>query len=354
MAHHSQCCMFPIKLFCPRSSNLSIYHHEPIQISPRRVLKKDPTVSNKAAINLAIAGLVATRNVRHADGCKRLSKSSDLYKHVIALLHLIGVKITYDALMKRVSRVLVEKNITEIRLTNTSESSVVSSLSPHRQAENLLTSENTAKKTSHDNQSHKTPELKSSAGGWPKGSSKAKKKQDKENEYTCIDSIVLEYSIKHNASTSVEGKVEYGYLKRLIDEKKKEFGIDTAKKKDEKTSKQRALNSKLVSAVAALRAKWGHEKTHFFQQCNKNECGAYLQYKKQPNYKAMPKDLLGQKQHSVEWIGWPSPTSSPYQSDKEENYDADAVEGLLGIANTDLISMDRLEEVEDEGGYSQG
>jgi hypothetical protein len=36
----------------------------------------------------------------------------------------------------------------------------------------------------------------------------------------------LEYSIKHNASKSVEGKVEYGYLKRLIDEKKKEFDIN--------------------------------------------------------------------------------------------------------------------------------
>jgi hypothetical protein len=128
--------------------------------------------------------------------------------------------------MKRVSRASVKKNITEIRLTNTSESSVVSSLSPHGQADNSLTSENTAKKASQDNQSHKTPELKSSAGGWPKGSSKAKKKQDKENKYKCIDSIVLEYSIKHNASKSVEGKVEYGYLKRLIDEKKKEFGIN--------------------------------------------------------------------------------------------------------------------------------
>jgi hypothetical protein len=40
--------------------------------------------------------------------------------------------------------------------------------------------------------------------------------------------------------------------------------IETAKNKDEKTSKRRALTSKLVSAVTALRAKWGHKKTHFF------------------------------------------------------------------------------------------
>jgi hypothetical protein len=67
----------------------------------------------------------------------------------------------------------------------------------------------------------------------------------------------------------------------------------------------------------------------------------------------MPKDLPGRRQRCVEWIDWPSPTSSPYQSDKEDNFDADAVEGLLEIATTDLISMDRLEEVEVEGGVDE-
>ncbi len=38
--------------------------------------------------------------------------------------------------------------------------------------------------------------------------------------------IVLEYSIKHNASKSVGEMVDYGYLPNLIDEKKKVFGID--------------------------------------------------------------------------------------------------------------------------------
>jgi hypothetical protein len=131
--------------------------------------------------------------------------------------------------------------------------------------------------------------------------------------------------------------------------------LETTKKDAEKKSKWKALNSKLVSAVKEFREKWGHEKTHYFQQCDKNKCGAYLQYKKQPKDKAMPKDLPGQRQHCIEWIGRPSPTSSPYQSDEEENYDADAVDGLLGIANMDLISRasDRLEEVEDEGGIHE-
>ncbi len=66
----------------------------------------------------------------------------------------------------------------------------------------------------------------------------------------------------------------------------------------------------------------------------------------------MPKDLIRRRERCVEWIGRPSPSSSPYQSDEEENYDANAVIGLLWIANTDLISRDRLEEVEDEGGIN--
>ena len=55
-----------------------------------------------------------------------------------------------------------------------------------------------------------------------------------------------------------------------------------SKKDEEKKSKRKALHGKLTSAVQALRVKWGHENTHKFEQCDKNECGAYLQYKKQP------------------------------------------------------------------------
>jgi hypothetical protein len=82
--------------------------------------------------------------------------------------------------------------------------------------------------------------------------------------------------------------VEYGYLKRLIDKKKKEFCI---------------------------------------------------------NCRISTKSIMNCTHRGT--------TSSPYQSDEEENYDADAVEGLLGIAHTDLISMDRLKEVEDEEGIHE-
>ena len=40
--------------------------------------------------------------------------------------------------------------------------------------------------------------------------------------------------------------------------------IETAKKDEEKKSKRKALNSKLVSVVKVLREKWGHAKILFF------------------------------------------------------------------------------------------
>jgi hypothetical protein len=88
--------------------------------------KKYHQAANNAAINLAITDLVAARNVRHANGSKRLTKSSNSYKNVIASLQSAGVNITYDAMLKRVPRALKEDTVTEIRLTNTATESVVS------------------------------------------------------------------------------------------------------------------------------------------------------------------------------------------------------------------------------------
>ena len=86
---------------------------------------------------------------RRADGGKKLIKSNHSYKNVIALLLSIGAGITYDALMKRVARALVEDSIAEIRIPKSSAESEVSSLSPHKQANDSLTSENMAKATLH-------------------------------------------------------------------------------------------------------------------------------------------------------------------------------------------------------------
>jgi hypothetical protein len=77
---------------------------------------------------------------------------------VIALLQSVRVNIIYDALMKRVSRASMEDSITEIRLPNML-TEVVSSLSPHKQSDDSLISENMADSTSHEDPPLKTPEL---------------------------------------------------------------------------------------------------------------------------------------------------------------------------------------------------
>jgi hypothetical protein len=125
--------------------------------------KKYCQAANTAVLNVAIVDLVAARKNRRADGGKRLIKSNHSYKNVIASLQSVGVDITYNALTKRVARASVEVSIAEIRIPKSSAESEVSSLSPYEQADDSLTSENAV--TLHDDQSLKTPELKSRVGG---------------------------------------------------------------------------------------------------------------------------------------------------------------------------------------------
>ena len=88
-----------------------------------------------------------------------------------------------------------------------------------------------------------------------------------------------------------------------------------------------------------------------FQQ--RQETWHYLQYKKQPKDKAMPKDLIRRRERCVEWITRPSPTASPNQSDDEDNDAADAEEGLLGMAAIRGISPDMLERNGVKGGVNE-
>ena len=67
----------------------------------------------------------------------------------------------------------------------------------------------------------------------------------------------------------------------------------------------------------------------------------------------MPKDLIGRRERCVEWISRPSPTASPNQSDDVENYAADAVEGLLGMAAIGGLRTDMLEGNGVEGGADE-
>ena len=119
-------------------------------------------------------------------------------------------------MMKRVSRASVKDIIKEIRLTNTSTESVVSSLSPREQAADSLTSENTAETTSHNDQSLGTPELKSGVGGQPKGSTKANKKLDKENKSCRCRRWLLRMAAIVGISTDMlEGNGVEGVLMRM-------------------------------------------------------------------------------------------------------------------------------------------
>jgi hypothetical protein len=52
------------------------------------------------------------------------------------------------------------------------------------------------------------------------------------------------------------------------------------KKLEEKTEKTKARNKKRYDKVKALRAKYGDEKSHLFQNWTTAECSSYLQYKK--------------------------------------------------------------------------
>ena len=91
-------------------------------------------------------------------------------------------------------------------------------------------------------------------------------------------------------------------------------------------SERRKRLVKLTKAVKTLRLKHGmDDTTHLFSKCTKDECGAYLQYKKKPREPAMPKELEDRRQRCIEWMSRPSPPCSPHASD-EEVEDANAFE----------------------------
>ena len=107
-----------------------------------------------------------------------------------------------------------------------------------------------------------------------------------------------------------------------------------------------------------MRDKWGHESLHKFVDCDAKEYGAYLQYKKRKMTLPCPKDQL---KRCVDWMGRPSPTTSPCQSDDENedcspSHNSDAVQALLGMAATHthgLYSENNMEDGDDEYGWSE-
>ena len=130
----------------------------------------------------------------------------------------------------------------------------------------------------------------------------------------------------------------------------------------------KAKTSKLVSGVKAMRDKWGHESVHEFVDCDSKECGAYIQYKKRKNDPVMPKGLVEWRQCCVDWMGHPSPTSLPCQSDDENDgynnsgpsHSNDVVQSLLNMAaintqplNLGMYSENNGEDGDDKYGWSE-
>ena len=116
---------------------------------------------------------------------------------------------------------------------------------------------------------------------------------------------------------------------------------EAREKEQRAASNKRKMLHKKIDGIKKLRVKYGHESTHRFVPFSREECGLYLQYKKQSRKDpAMPKDLNERRARCLEWMGRASPVASPHASDDEEDVDglktegrAAAVAALLGLAN---------------------
>jgi len=93
---------------------------------------------------------------------------------------------------------------------------------------------------------------------------------------------------------------------QFLDSFRKRECAKTAKR-DKAASEKRSKKKRNVGGVTAMREKHGHERTHHFLQCTLEECGAYLQYKKQDKDPGMPKSLVDRRLHCREWMSRPSP-----------------------------------------------
>jgi hypothetical protein len=136
---------------------------------------------------------------------------------------------------------------------------------------------------------------------------------------------------------------------------------DAAKKLEMKAAKSKARDKKKFGEVKALRAKYGDEKSHLFQNWTMGECSSFLQYKKKKGDPGMPKDLAERRQKCVEWMSRPSPTSTPCHSDAEDDdcesvdpaeVQASVVGALLSLGDGGTVGVqEEMVGEEDEYGW---
>ena len=154
------------------------------------------------AINQAIKDLV---DAKSRDGRVK----GKLYKDCIDNLHEYGIKISIDALYKRVTGVYNKlKKHQEITVHETF--STLSSLSDDA--------------TIHGSSFN---DLSINLAGCPRGTTDEKKRQQKKQYSDCIKSICKEYSCKFTKRKAAGTHVPSSFLDKLIERKKSEFKIST-------------------------------------------------------------------------------------------------------------------------------
>ena len=130
---------------------------------------------------------------------------------------------------------------------------------------------------------------------------------------------------------------------------------NNAKKQKTKDDNRKKLK-KRISGVKSLRQKYGPDSTLMFAAFTKDECGVYLQYKKQAKDPGMPKDVTIRRQRCIEWMTRPSPTASPHESDVEDDeaggdvsnsVAAAAAAGNLNLLTLASDALNNLEAVDD-------
>ena len=221
--------------------------------------------ANDVALHKVVSDLVAAKKgLNH--GKKRLGKKSNIYQHAIDLLQATGVVISKDALQQRVARALKAEckphEVEQVRFSIPSSETEMSSLTTPDIVNSPLTGNLHGDGTPSLYQlADNLPQLESGSGGRRKGSTKAQKQKDIAKELLCIESISKEYEREFSSVKSNGRRVKKGFLKRLIDEKKKEFSvkqsipkhiIHTHVYRGTLSSKHRGLKSLLEEVETAL------------------------------------------------------------------------------------------------------
>ena len=163
-------------------------------------------------------------------GDKRLGRKSNIYQHAVDSLQAAGVVITKDALQQRVARALKAEckphKVEQVRFSIPSSETEMSSLTTPDIENSPLTGNLHGDGTPSLYQlADNLLQLESGSGGQRKGSTKAQKQKDIAKVLLCIESISKEYEREFSSVKSNGRRVKKGFLKRLIDEKKKEFSV---------------------------------------------------------------------------------------------------------------------------------